>query len=308
MGCGCAPAWSFAPDGELLVTSGAKAGSFLLLKCLAEQQGPSALPVRGLGACWVTDAMVRGPSPGAVGKQTYVPLPSPGCWAGGRSLTLVPWWGLEGSPSSELQLLALLSEEAVSVLEAELHCCPRLAPLWPRSLSAQEAAAGRGQRRESSPGSCAGGQCSGRGICSWCCPSTLHHSPAVVGGEGAGWRGMAVGEKVFSMEAPCGGVREYPGVGPLWHPAPGAHVAPRVLTAACVLCLPEIGVQAGEVSQPVPGPRGGGQHPASLPSPAAQVGIGPGPPFPSCMGASPMLCSGCRAHCSQVCLRAEQQG
>lgn len=36
---GSLPARPFAPDGELLVASGVKAGSFLFA-CLAEQQGP----------------------------------------------------------------------------------------------------------------------------------------------------------------------------------------------------------------------------------------------------------------------------
>lgn len=57
VGCPGPPAWPFAPDAELPVTSGARAGSFLLLKRLAELRGPSASPLEWLRPCWVTDAM-----------------------------------------------------------------------------------------------------------------------------------------------------------------------------------------------------------------------------------------------------------
>lgn len=88
----------FALDGELPVTSGAKAGSFFLLERPLERGDLSASPVGGLEACWVTDTTVRGLSLGAVGKQICVPLPSLVHQAGDRFPYLGAPTGAGGRP------------------------------------------------------------------------------------------------------------------------------------------------------------------------------------------------------------------
>lgn len=270
-----------------------------MLKCLGEPLGPSASPVRGPEACWVTDVMVRAPNLGAAGKQPCVPFPSPRCWAGGRSFTLVPSWELEGELSSTLWLPALLSKEAVSGLEAKLCCCPGPALLQPRSPSAPEAASGSGWCWDFPPCSCAGGQCWGGGL-QPACPSTLHHSPAV-GALWAGSRGAWLCSRRFSMEAPCGRV---PG-GDCGLQLQGLKQVPECWQQpACCVPVSQGCRQGkrGQPSQPAAVPRRAGQHPASLPLRVPVLALC------SCMGASPMLCSGYRAHRSRVWLRAEQQG
>lgn len=234
-----------------------------MLKCLGEPLGPSASPVRGPEACWVTDVMVRAPNLGAAGKQPCVPFPSPRCWAGGRSFTLVPSWELEGELSSTLWLPALLSKEAVSGLEAKLCCCPRPALLQPRSPSAPEAALGSGWCWDFPPCSCAGGQCSGRGGAAACLPLHLPSLTCCGCPLGGQQRGMAVQQKVQH-----GGTLWEGTWGGLWPPAPGAQAGPRVLAAAHVLCPRKPGVLTGQAraaepaSQPLsPAVPAGTQHP-----------------------------------------------
>lgn len=122
------PAGLRAPDGALLVTSGGKAGSFLLQQCCAGWQQPSA---GGTGSCRVANIATRLLSPWggleAMGRQSGIPLPG---WGTGQGLTWVPQQGLGGRTSSELQLPASLSE-AVSELEAEL-CWGPVAGSWGR--------------------------------------------------------------------------------------------------------------------------------------------------------------------------------
>lgn len=152
--CPSSPSLAPSPDGELPVTSGANAESFLLLQC-------SPLPAVGLGSCKVTDATVRG-------QADLCPPHHPGHQTEGRSLTPGLGGGLGECPSLELQLPTLLSKEAMSVLETELcHC---LGLLGARAVSAQEAAAGVG-----AVWSCFPALCSGRGFCSqrFPCPPSL---------------------------------------------------------------------------------------------------------------------------------------
>lgn len=236
------PAGLRAPDGALLVTSGGKAGSFLLQQCCAGWQQPSA---GGTGSCRVANIATRLLSLwgglGATGRQSGIPPPP--SWGTGQGLTWVPQQGLWGRASSELQLLASLSE-AVSELEAEL-CRGPVAGSW-----------GRG---EPPPLYLCPGQRSGRGGHGCPCSSApAPHLPWVSSGrqgEGSarglrGWRGGHGCGGGISVEGLLGG-------GPPL-PAPGAAAGPWVPAAAPVPDAPELGHGQGE--------RGAPAAPAPLPS------------------------------------------